>query len=237
MRKDYGYQIMALQTTTKYSLPFYKEIVDEFVKNGMLSIRGRSLNNAGFANKLWKEIGYTPDEFFEYWKNMLEYILELNRKGIRIQEGITTIIGRKLLTNENINYTCWGIPCGCGISQISYEYNGTIYACDESRSFDIFKLGNVDQTFQEVMSSSNMRGILDINSGFYTKCGDCVWRPFCGPCLVCTYGQQGKLLGNMSIDNECKVKSSMLEYILKKISKPGKDREIILDWVFGDKVA
>lgn len=236
MRKEYGYQISALQTTTKFSLPFYKEIVDEFIKNGMLLVRARSLNNTGFANKLWSDIGYTPEEFLNYWKNMLEYILELNKKGIKIREGMTVLIGRILLTNKQINYTCWGIPCGCGISQIGYEYDGTIYSCDESRSFDMFKLGTVDQTFKEVLSGPNMMGIMDINSGLYTKCGDCVWRPFCGPCIVCTYGQQGKLIGNMSIDNECIVKSSMLEHVLKKISKPGKDKDIILGWLFDNRV-
>jgi radical SAM protein with 4Fe4S-binding SPASM domain len=118
------------------------------------------------------------------------------------------------------------------LTQCAYDYNGNIYACDEARSFDIFKIGNVkEKDYKEVFVSPEVAKIVSASSGMLTRCNECVWYPFCGSCLVCTYGQQGKIIGNMSLDNECKIRGGMLEHILKKIVFSKEDREILIKWV------
>jgi radical SAM protein with 4Fe4S-binding SPASM domain len=231
IKKEYKYNIEALPTTTKFSLEYPQEIVDEYKERGFNKIRARQLNNAGFAHQLWKKIGYTPEEYLKFWKKMLEYILELNRNGVKFKENMSVLITRKFMSRNYHNYTCWGFPCGAALSQCAYDQNGDIYACDEARSFDVFKIGNVKENrYKEVFMSPTVANIVSSSSGMLTECHNCVWQPFCGSCLVCTYGQQGKIIGNMGIDNECKIRKSMLKHILNKIISSDGDRNILTKW-------
>lgn len=59
----------ALMTTTKDSLAYHKEIIDEYVSLGFESVFIRELNPYGFAVKSFKKIGYTTNEFIEFYKN------------------------------------------------------------------------------------------------------------------------------------------------------------------------
>ena len=52
-----------LMVTTKYSLPYWEEIVDEYVKWGHHSLQLKHMNKLGFAELSWKQIGYTMEEF------------------------------------------------------------------------------------------------------------------------------------------------------------------------------
>ena len=98
---------------------------------------------AGFAAERWKEVGYSADEFMRFYKDTLDYIIELDRSGTRMHENMATIILRKILCLKASTYTCFGSPCGAALNQVAYTQDGDIYACDESRSFDIFRIGNV----------------------------------------------------------------------------------------------
>lgn len=230
IKNEYKHPLGALQTPTKFCLPFHKEIIDEYRRLRFNAIRMRQLNNAGMAHKIWKKIGYTPEEYVNFWKKALDYILDLNKKGIRIRENMSTLVARKLLFRAYPNYTCWGAPCGAALSQCGYDQNGDIFACDEARSFEEFKIGNVNQSYKDVFSSPAVANIVSISSGLLTKCEGCVWHPYCGSCVVCTYGQQNNPVGKMSIDNECMIRKGVLEHILRKLIFSEKDRNIIIDW-------
>ncbi|MEM5793014.1 MAG: His-Xaa-Ser system radical SAM maturase HxsB [Candidatus Aenigmatarchaeota archaeon] len=234
IKKEYKYPLEALPTTTKFSLKYPKEIVDEYVERGFRLIRMRSLNNAGMAHELWKKIGYTPEEYVEFWKNALEHTIELYNKGVNIKENMSVLVTRKFLTRNYPNYTCWGNPCGAALSQCAYDYEGNIYACDEARSFDVFRIGNVKESnYKDVFLSDIVGKIVSASSGLLNGCEGCVWHPFCGFCMVCTFGQQGNIIGNMGIDNECKIRKSILEHILRKIVFSEKDRGILINWALG----
>ena len=68
-------------TTTKESLAYPKEIIDEYLRLNLGSIFLRSLSPYGFATKTMKAIGYSSEEFVEFYKKALDYIIELNRRG------------------------------------------------------------------------------------------------------------------------------------------------------------
>jgi hypothetical protein len=67
-------------TTTRLSLKYPKEIVDEFISRGLGSMFVRELNPYGFAVKTNKALGYTSEEFIEFYTQCLDYIIELNPK-------------------------------------------------------------------------------------------------------------------------------------------------------------
>ena len=54
--------------TTKFSLPYYKEIVDEYIKHGFNEIQIKFMSYLGDAKEVWNKIGYNADEFINFWK-------------------------------------------------------------------------------------------------------------------------------------------------------------------------
>ncbi len=228
--REKNYRISALPTVTRYSFEYYKEIVNEYIKQGFNSVRMRELNFAGFAHSRWKEIGYTAEEYIEVWKKYIEYVISLNRKGIRFWDQMIQILLFKTIKGIN-NYACWGAPCGAAFQQVAYNYNGDIHTCDESRSFPLFKIGNVkENTFQEVYTSPNTLGILDISSQLSSLCENCVYRPFCGPCPVWTYGSQGHLICKLPENMLCKIRKFILTWMFEALSDREK-RKILLSWI------
>jgi len=91
-------KISALMTTTKYSLNYAHEIVDEYIKKGFSSIFVRSLNPFGYAFPKTKQIGYSASEFISFYKEILEYIIAKNLKGYFIEEAFTSILLTRILT-------------------------------------------------------------------------------------------------------------------------------------------
>jgi radical SAM protein with 4Fe4S-binding SPASM domain len=223
--------INALPTITKYSLPYAREVVNAYVENGLDRIRTRHLIDSGFAHERWEKIGYEADEFLKFWKDVVEYCMELYRRGIDIAEGMSILIARKFLSKDYQAYTCWGTPCGAVIGQCAYKYNGDIYICDESRSYELFKLGNVkENSYREVLTSEQALSIIDLSSWLSTHCDNCVWQPYCGNCLVTTYGEQNNLIPKLPLNRECKIRGGMIEHVLTKLLLDKEKRKILLRW-------
>jgi uncharacterized protein len=75
----------------------------------------------------------SESHFLSFYKTGLSYILELNRKGIDIQEVYAKILLTKILTPCATGYVDLQSPAGAGVSVLVYNYNGNVYATDESR--------------------------------------------------------------------------------------------------------
>jgi len=73
-------KVGALLTVTKKTLPRYKEVIDTYVNLGLDGIFLRSLNPYGFAAADLEKLGYTSEEFVEFYKKSMDYLLELNKK-------------------------------------------------------------------------------------------------------------------------------------------------------------
>lgn len=211
-------QYSCMPTITRHSLPHWKEIIDEYVRLGLGRFWVRKQNIGGFAASTWKTAGYTPEEFLGFWKKCLEYIFELNRKGIRIEEGnITLILGNILRSKQFNSFLCMASPCGCAWGQASYNYKGEVYSCDEARSFDVFRIGNTkESSYKEVYSSSRALDTVALTTGESFNCAACAYHPFCGPCIVDNYGESGNIIQKPDSYN-CAVKKGMLDYIFGEI--------------------
>ena len=55
MCREKRMRVGALMVTTRYSLDKHKEIIDEYVKQGLEGIQLKYINKIGFAEKTWKE--------------------------------------------------------------------------------------------------------------------------------------------------------------------------------------
>jgi len=221
----------ALLTVTKNSLPHAREIVDSYVHMGFSSISLRPLNNAGMANANWQQLGYSPAEFLSFWKEALDYILELNRQGVLLRETTILALIRRVVSLDGPGYTCFSAPCGAALMQSSYDQHGNVFTCDEARSFDIFRLGNVKQSsYRDIYSSNEVSKIIGLTSNENPLCSNCVWHPFCAPCMVCVYGTQGDPNPKPS-NPDCLVKKGMLEYLFGKFLSSKEDTGIFFRWL------
>ncbi len=232
--KEKGIPISLMPTITRHTLPFFKELIDEYVRLGQKRFWARRMNVGGFATNVWNEIGYTPEEYLDFWKKCLDYIIELNKKGIEIQEGAIDIFLKNIIFSKKYyGFVCLASPCGCAWSQAAYDYKGDIYTCDEARSFDAFKIGNVNETnYKELYSSWDVLDIVDLTTGQSFDCAECVYHPFCGPCIVDEYGEHGNIIKKPDSFN-CRVKKGVFDYIFNELMNDKEKWDIVRSWVVG----
>ena len=140
--------VSALMTTTRDSLKHSRAIVDEYLRLDLGSMFIRALNPYGFAIKTQKAIGYSTEEFFDFYKQTLNYIIQVNRQGHFFSEAYTTLLLRKILTPWPVGFVDLQSPTGSGFAVTVYHYDGDVFASDESRMLSEmgdtqFRLGNV----------------------------------------------------------------------------------------------
>jgi len=198
----------------------------------------RPLNNIGYAGDVWDKIGYTMDEFFEFWKESLDYIIQKNMKeGEDRAEMMTLLFTKKILSMRDPKMLDIMSPCGAGIGQLLYKYNGDIHTCDEGKIFDEFKLGNVfEDSYSDILSNEKVISMIDVSSKQNYLCNNCEWEAFCGVCPVYTYASQGSIVSKLSMDDKCELYGRITEKIFEKILYSKEDREVLSTWYKEDKV-
>ena len=210
----------ALMTVTRYSLPYYKEIVDEYANLGLKRIWFRYLNNLGFAQEAWKEVGYSAEEFIEFWKKGVDYIYSKDFQKNMMREISSLILTIKVLRKHDPNFLDLQSPCGAAIGQLAYRYDGNIYSCDEGRMVkdDFFKLGNVhEDTYKSLFSSSKTCSLIASSVNDTYLCDACIYQPYCGVCPVLSYINTQNIVPKLAQDFRCKILKAQFEHVFKKI--------------------
>ena len=150
-------RIAALMTTTAASLSSPREIIDEYVRQGFSCIFLRPLSPYGFAVKTGLVRKYTMEQWLEFYRAALAYIIELNLRGVAFREEYSSLILRKMLTPYPTGYVDLQSPAGIGIAGLVFNYDGDIYASDEARMLAEtgdrrFRLGSLaTDSFEDVM--------------------------------------------------------------------------------------
>lgn len=230
--------VNAIETTTKYSLSKYKEIVDEYIELGLESIFIRPLTKLGKADNNWKNVGYKAEEFLEFYKKALDYIIEKNKQGIFLSEGHSNIFLKKILLNQPVNYMELRSPCGGAIGQLAYYYDGNIYTCDEGRMLsemgdDSFKLGNVyENTYKELMQCDCTKAMC-VSSCIecLPYCSTCAYMPYCGTCPVINLAQDDNIFQQNPREYRCKIYGGILDILFNYIEKEPDVVEIFKRWI------
>ena len=225
----------AIPVITRHSLPRWKELADEYLSLGFRILRFKYIGYFGRAPSMWGEIGYTPEEFLESWKALMEYLFELNKRGVFMVEGMARILAQKLLTPVDPGFAEMQMPCGAGIGQMAYAPDGSVFSCDEGRMIEEFKIGSVEQTHSQVMKNSVLKGIAMASCGFLNKCDACVYKPFCGVCPVESYNMTGGLDVKIPFDRRCKIHMGMLDYLFERSTSDIKFRDMLVSWARSSK--
>jgi hypothetical protein len=146
-------------------LPYVKEIIDEYLSAGFKEVFLRPLSPYGFALRTKTFAEYDTEQWMNFYQEGLDYILDLNRKGISFREIYTSIVLRKILTPFGTGYVNLQSPAGNAISGIIFNYDGKIYGSDEGRMLaemndDYMELGDLDNhTYSEIFNSEKLHNI------------------------------------------------------------------------------
>lgn len=237
MQRSIDPTIKAIQTTTRYSLDYGIQIVDEYRNLGSDSIYIRPLTPLGYAAKNWKDIGYTTDQYLSYYRSIVDYIISIERNGTPIKEVTASILLHRILLHEAVSHTEHRSPCGGAIGQMAINYDGDIYTCDEARMLGTsgdkaFRIGNVDDTYIKLISSPVVHALCTASclEGL-PMCCDCVYQPFCSTCPVVTYGFEKDIFSHQLETYHCKISKGILEYLFALIrGADAQTMEILMRW-------
>ena len=235
-RKELGRdKVSALMTTCSESLSQIKSIVDEYVKLGFEGLFIRSLNPYGDAIK--NRLYYSPESFFEMYKTGLEYIVELNQKGVFFVEYLTELLWKRIMTPYPTGFVDLQSPSGAGISGVIYDYNGDVYPADEGRMLarmgnTHFKLGNVySNSYDSIFDGELMHSIVkDSCIETIPGCSDCVYRPYCGVDVFRNYLENGRVDAVAPDSFFCKKQKLIFRYLFEKMND-GNFVKILNSWI------
>jgi His-Xaa-Ser system radical SAM maturase HxsB len=232
-------QVAALMTTTQLSLEYPIEIIDEYVRQSFHTIFLRPISPYGFALKSKHKTGYEMEKFLEFYKTGLNHILEINRKGYHLVEIYSKIILEKILTPDGTRYVDLQSPAGAGLNVLVYNYDGDVYATDESRMLaemddHTFRLGNVsrDSRAQIFTSPPFVKLLQAACNQSLSGCSDCAFQSFCGSDPIYHHATQGDLFGHRATSGFCRRNMETIKHLLSLIHNSDNETiDILWGWV------
>jgi radical SAM protein with 4Fe4S-binding SPASM domain len=224
-------------TTTEASLPRVREIIDEYLSRGFGGIFLRPLSPYGFAIKTKSYRAYNSTRWLEFYKQGLDYIIKVNREGIRFQEFFASVILSKMLTSQDPGYVDLMNPAGIGLGALVYNYDGSVYASDESRMLaemkdDSFKIGDVhNNTYEEIVTSSRLLDPLEQSFTLSAPmCTDCAYEPYCGAEPVYHHATSGDYLGRKPESDFCDRNMSIFKLLISKMETDPFCKQLFVSW-------
>ncbi|MBU3547470.1 His-Xaa-Ser system radical SAM maturase HxsB [Polynucleobacter sp. MWH-Jannik1A5] len=238
VRERLGFDaVSALMTTTAASLDRVEEIIDEYINQNMPGIFLRPLSPYGFALKTKTFKAYGVDQWNEFYFKGLEYIIDLNRRGIEFKEYYAATILAKMFTSQDPGYVDLMSPAGIGISAIIYNYDGTVYPSDESRMLaemgdDSFKLGNVlTNSYEEIFLNDVLLNPIEESFSYSVPmCNDCAFEDYCGADPVFHHGIYGDFVARKPDSQFCQRNMAIFKYLINKMESDPFVKRLFMLW-------
>lgn len=238
VREELGIdRVSALMTTTRSSLGRAREIVDTYVEQGLTSIFLRTLSPYGFAIKTKSFAAYDVDHWLPFYEEGLDYIIELNAKGVPMVEQYAALILKKMLTNDDPGYVDLTSPAGIGIGAIVYNYDGDVYASDEGRMLaemgdKTFRLGNLhEDSYEEIMLSDALLAPLEESfAPSAPMCQDCAFETYCGSDPTYHHATSGDFLGRKPSSGFCRRNMAIFKLLLDRYEGDAATRALFQTW-------
>ena len=231
------HNVSALMTTTEASLSDPKGIIDEYLRHGFNGIFLRALSPYGFAIKTKRFMAYDSDRWFEFYKEGLEYIIELNKNGIQFVEHYASIILSKILNAVDSGFVDLMSPSGAGIAAIVFNYDGYIYPSDESRMLaemgDIsFRLGHLlENSYEEIILSDKLVDALEESfTQSVPMCVDCAYEPYCGSDPVYHHAIHGDVVGRKPESAFCSKNMRLFKHLIGLMESDREVKQLFLKW-------
>ena len=227
-----------LLTITKTNINKLHSVSDEYINLGFNNVFLRALNPYGNAIQNKENLDYTTEEFTEAYKDALDYIIKLNKKGVNFIECYTTLFLSRILTPFSTGFVDLQSPSGAGISGVIYNYDGKIYPADEARMLarmgdDYFCMGTVDDSYDKVFNGKIIKDIVK-NSCVETMpvCSECVYQQYCGADVIRNYLETKDLMGYRLQSGFCRKNKLILDHIFSILKKNDEETmDIFWSWI------
>jgi His-Xaa-Ser system radical SAM maturase HxsB len=230
--------VSALTTTTRLSLDHPLDIVDEYVRLNFRNIFLRPISPYGFATRSERKNKYDTSRFLEYYKTALDRVLEHNLNGYFLREDYASIILRKMLTPFPVGYVDLQSPAGLINNVIVFNYDGVIYASDESRMLAemkdfAFKLGVLGETpYEEVFYGERAQTISDVMTNeSLPGCSECAFQSYCGADPVYHHVTQGDMTGYRPGSGFCQRNMEIIEHLITLMQDDKRIEKIFRSWI------
>lgn len=230
-------RVSALMTTTQSSLPRVKDIIDIYLELGFTSIFLRPLSPYGFALKTKSFAAYNTDRWLDFYKSGLDYILEINRAGIAFAEDYASLILTKMLTSNDPGYVDLTNPAGIAIGAIVFNYDGGVFASDESRMLaemgdNTLRLGDVQtSSYEDIYLSDTLLEALESSFTLSVPmCSDCAFEPFCGADPVYHHATMKDFTGRKPESEFCRRNMAIFKHLLRLMSSDKTTAAIFQRW-------
>jgi uncharacterized protein len=231
------HSVGALMTTTALSLKRVREIIDEYVRLDFGGVFLRPLSPYGFAIKTKSYQSYDQSKWLDFYFEGLDYIIDLNLNGLEFIEHYAAMVLKKMLTPLQTSYVDLMNPAGIGIAAIVYNYDGTVYASDESRMLaemddTTFALGNVhDDNFADIMLGDALLDPLEQSfSGSVPGCSWCAFEPWCGAEPVFHHATQGDFVGKKPLSSFCTRNMAVFRGLISRMESRPEVRRLFERW-------
>ncbi len=240
-QKEGRSKIGALMTVTKKNLPEYQRLINSYLDIWLDGIFLRWLNPYGFAAADMKKLAYTADEWLEFYTKSMDYILELNKQWKDFREQITSVYLMKIFNDIDPAFMDIRSPSGIAVGWVAYNYDGKIYASDESRmlgrmGIEDFLMTELKENWAEsykAMMSSPITKIavqsscLDGLPGY----NDHVYKPYLGVDIIHNFQTNQSLFSPMMEDQKMKLQLWILDYIFDKLENDDFAKKLFSRWI------
>jgi uncharacterized protein len=230
-------RVSALMTTTRQSLPRVREIIDQYVTLGFEGIFLRPLSPYGFALKTKAFEGYDLSAWLDFYFEGLEYILQINRTGVPFREQYAALVLQKMLSPNDPGYVDLMNPTGAGIAAVVFNYDGNVFASDESRMLaemgdSTFRLGHVlSNTYDEIFLASPLIKALEESFALSVPmCAECAFNPFCGADPVYAHAVHGDLVGRKPVSDFCRRNMAIFQRLITMMEADSETKKIFEQW-------
>jgi len=231
-------RVAALMTTTRLSLQSPREIVDEYVRLGFTSMFLRPLSPYGFALRSAGTTGYAMRDFLNFYVAALDEIIARNANGTFLIESYAQLLLTRIFTPFATGYVDLQSPAGAGIGAVVYNYDGDVYASDESRMLaemgdTRFRLGNVHRdTYESIFGGDTLRTIVAASvAESIPGCADCAFLPWCGADPVHNYATTGDLLPHVPTSDFHEKNFFIIKHLLSLYERDADTRRIFWSWI------
>ena len=205
------WHVEALLTVTRDTLSAWRAVIDEYVARGLGDVHLQPLGQLRVDAETWAAVGYTADEYLDFYRAALGYILDLNRRGVQLSERLASIVLVKMLTADDPGVADLQSPCGSGTGEIAYDVDGRVFPSDEARAASalgepMFDLGHVrNLSLVGIVRHPTVRAIAGASLlDLQPMCADCWNKPYCGFSPIRNFISQGDLVGQRRRCFECK---------------------------------
>ncbi len=231
----------ALLTITKKTLPAYKEVIDTYCDLWMEGIFLRWLNPYWFAASELEKLSYSEQEWIDFYKKSMDYIIEINKKGTFFREQLTSVYLQKIFAPEDPSFMDIRSPSGIAIGCLAYNYDGKVYASDESRmlgrmGIEDFLMTDMKDTWKETYEAIMNAEVTKI--AVQSTCldglpgyNDHVYKPYIWVDIIHNFKTTGNLYVPLVKDKKIDMQIAVLDYIFDKLRNNPEDAKILKSWI------